>query len=280
MFFVGCMCCLTRESRTSRILQQQIKQIRKQTGRSDLSSETHAAPPTPREFVRKYLALPVVLLVTEPIVIVVTILSAIAWSLLFLFTESLSVVFSLYGFTDTQTSLFFIPILIGVFGGIPVRLHDYSLLRNKNMKGEPLKPEDKLFGFALAAPALAIGLWWFAWTTPQAVHTHWMVPTLALVLIGFAINEFEYILAGYLTDCYGAYSSSAIAAMSVVRSAFAGGLPLFTYFMFTGISTNAASSILAAMATMFCLAPVLFMRHGATLREKSSFAKHNVTAME
>jgi uncharacterized membrane protein YuzA (DUF378 family) len=280
MFVVSCLCCTTRESRSLRILHNQTKVLRKHTGRSDISCEGSTSPPDPRVFVRRYIALPIILLTTEPIVMVVTILSAIAWSLLFLFTESLSVVFGLFGFTNTETSLLFIPILVGIMGGIPVRIHDSSLLRNKRRAGEPLAPEDKLFGFALAAPTLALGLWWFAWTIPQVIHTHWIVPSLALVLVGFAINEFEYVLAGYLTDCYGQYASSAVAAMSVVRSVFAGALPLFAHSMFTGISTNAASSVLAGMATVFCIAPVVLIKKGPALRERSDFAKHNVTAME
>lgn len=290
MFGVACMCCLMRENRASRILQKHVRLIRERTGREDLVCKGSSAPPSFRMFVRKYLALPVLLLTTEPIVAVVTTLSAIAWSLLFLFTESLSIVFGLYGFTEAQSSLFFIPILIGVFGGIPIligvfggiplRIYDYSRLGRKNANSEILSPEDKLTGFAIDAPTLAVGLWWFAWTTPQAVHTHWIVPSLALVLVGFAINEFEYALAGYLTDCYGSHASSAIAAMSVVRSAFAGALPLFAYYMFTGISTNAASSILAAMATVFCVAPPVFARYGAKLRERSAFARTHVTPME
>lgn len=280
MFGVGVLSLLLRESRTSCVLQQHAKMIGKETGRKDILCKGVAQVVTFRQFVRQYLVLPVVLLTTEPIVATVAILSGIGWSLLFLFTESLSVVFQLYGFTETQTSLFFIPILIGTLGGIPIRLHDYNLLRSKSRKAETLVPEDKLLGFNIGAPALAIGLWWFAWTTPQAVHTHWIVASLALVLAGFAINEFEYVLAGYLTDCYSRYASSAVAAMSLVRSILAGVLPLFAYYMFTGISTNAASSILAAMATVFCSAPIMFGRYGATLRERSDFARTNVKPME
>ncbi|KAJ5965880.1 hypothetical protein N7481_012594 [Penicillium waksmanii] len=94
-------------------------------------------------------------------------------------------------------------------------------------------------GFFIGAPSLAIGLWWFAWTIPDAVNgVHWIVPTLPLVLIGYAVNEFDTVLLGYLVDSYLTYSASG----------------------------------LAIVATIFCAAPPFLVCYGEIIRESRRFA--------
>ncbi|KAI5361293.1 Putative MFS transporter superfamily [Septoria linicola] len=242
-------------------------------GREELSNEK----PSPDSssfaiFLDGTIFRPLYFYLTEPIVTTVVSIGTIAWSLLFIFTESITVVFELLGFTETQTSLFFIPILIGIFLGAPVRFRDLQSMRRRRLRQEQAEPEDRLFSFALAAPALALGLWWFGWTSPQAVHIHWIVPSIALAIIGLVINELQYVLAGYLTDCCGSHAASAVGALACIRGSAATTFSLFAYFMFTGISTNAASSILASVATVFCIAPVIFIKYGAKLRRKSKRA--------
>ena len=102
-------------------------------------------------------------------------------------------------------------------------------ITKRSNSGRQLSPEDMLIGFAIAAPALAVGLWWFAWTVPPAVlNVHWIVSTLALVLMGFAINGFGCVLGGYLADSYKAFASSAYASLSLLRSIASAVFPFFT----------------------------------------------------
>jgi hypothetical protein len=49
--------------------------------------------------------------------------------------------------------------------------------------------------------------------------------------------------------------------------------------MFSGLGTNVAASILAAVATVFAFTPFLFMRYGEKLRERSKVACDNGEAM-
>lgn len=276
MFVTALASLLLAETRPSAILAKEVEEIKSSTGCVELYSNTRVNTPTLRSFLRQTLFRPLYFYFTEPIVATVVTLGAIAWSLAFIFTESLTVVFSLEGFTEVQTSLFFIPLLVGIMLSAPVRIRDLRLLRRKSRLDQAIKPEDKLFGFALGAPALAFGLWMFAWTTPQAVHTHWIVPCIALAIIGFAINEFEYVLGGYLTDTYATYAASAVGSMSTIRGGLAGSFPLFAYYMYTGISTNAASSILAGVATVFCVVPFVLIRYGGAIRARSPYAQSDV----
>jgi hypothetical protein len=132
-------------------------------------------------------------------------------------------------------------------------------------------------GFAIAAPALAIGLMWFTWTVPPAApQVHWLVPTAALVPVGFAVNEMAYTLSAYLTDTYLLYSASAFCGLAFVRALVSGLMPLVGQQMYPALGTNIAGTVVACFAVVFCLAPWVFFRYGRALRERSPFAKHSL----
>jgi hypothetical protein len=132
-------------------------------------------------------------------------------------------------------------------------------------------------GFAIAAPALAIGLMWFSWTIPPASpNVHWLVPTAALVPVGFAVNEMAYTLSAYLTDAYLLYAASAFCGLAFVRALVSGVMPLVGQQMYPVLGANIAGTVVACFALLFCVAPWVFFRYGRALREKSPFAKHSL----
>jgi hypothetical protein len=50
--------------------------------------------------------------------------------------------------------------------------------------------------------------------------------------------------------------------------------------MYTGLGSNVATSILAAVAGAFAFTPFLFLRYGEKLRHRSKFAADNEQALE
>jgi hypothetical protein len=50
--------------------------------------------------------------------------------------------------------------------------------------------------------------------------------------------------------------------------------------MYTGLGSNIATSILAAVASLFAFTPFLFLRYGERLRHRSKFAADNEQALE
>ena len=75
----------------------------------------------------------------------------------------------------------------------------------------------------------------------------------------------------YLTDCYGRFSASALAANAVMRSLFTAGFPLFARQMYIGIGTPWASSILGFVALAMAPVPWLFFRYGPWIRARSKY---------
>ncbi|GKT54960.1 MFS multidrug transporter [Colletotrichum tofieldiae] len=266
-----------KESRPSILLGGIIRQIRRETTIQELAWHNPDEARDWRALVRISVVRPGKILLREPLVIMVALISASSWGMIYLFTESLTVVYLSLGFTKTQASLPFLAIAVGVLFTFLPRLWDMKVVRDRQRRKVPIQPEDKIIGFAFAAPAQAIGLAWFAWTIPPAVGgVHWMVPTASLVLVGFAVNETAHTLSGYLADSYLLYSASAFSGLALVRAVASGLMPLVAHEMYAGLNANVAGSVLAALAAAFCVTPWLFFRFSKRLRQRSPFARFSL----
>jgi hypothetical protein len=279
---VGCI--FTRESNASQLLDKVVKQIREETGIEDIQSgHAKGEKLTVATFAQKALFLPLKLLVTDPLVLFCAIICGIAFGLIFGLTESLTIVYTAppFNFSQNNSSLAFISIAIGEILNILPRFYDAYIYKKYRKTHRRILPESKITSFAIAAPSLAIGLWLFAWTIPPRVtFIPWPVSMIGLVLIGFSLNDFSYVLFGYATDSYGKHAASAVSAIGLTRALTAGVFPLFTHQMYTGLGSNIATSILAAVASLFAFTPFLFLRYGERLRHRSKFAADNEQALE
>ena len=268
-----------RESRPSQLLDRRLKTLQRLTGNTSFHVRNPDHNPDIRTYVNVTLARPIRLLLTEPIVFAVAVMTAVAFSLIYLFAAAAPIIYGAFGLDAKQSSLSFIAVAVGLFMGVPVRFYDQRVFRRRQQQRKPLEPEDKLAGFAIAAPALAVCLWWFAWTIPPLVpHVHWIVSMLSLILLGFATNEFDAVLAGYLADSYTIFAASAFAAMGFLRASLSAAFPLFAGPLFVNLGANVGASILAAIATVFCIFPLLFVYRGERLRRASKFARYSLKA--
>lgn len=237
------------------------------------------------EFFTAHIRRPIMFTFTEPLVVLCAILCAIAFGLIYGLTESLTIVYTTSPFNDTfddaSSSLSFVAILIGFFINVLPRVYDIRVLRQRRSSGKYITPEIKIWSFAIACPILSIGLWIFAWTVPPRVEiVPWPVSMLGLVCIGFAANDFSYVLFGYITDSYGFNAASAVAVLSSARTLAAAVFPLFVKYMYDGLGNNIATTLLAVVATVFCFTPYLFLRYGSTLRARSKWAASGDDVLE
>ncbi|KAE8378046.1 major facilitator superfamily domain-containing protein [Aspergillus bertholletiae] len=265
-----------RESRPSLLLTREVDKLNLSTGHS-FQALNHDHHPDLRTFLKTALLRPALLFFKEPLVLTISVMVAFAFSLLYIFTEALQPIYETLGFSQTQSSLAFLAIACGIWFSTLTRLLDNKIFDARRRKNLPFRPEDKLIGLAIGAPVLAVSLWWFSWTIPPKVsNTHWIVPSIPLAMMGYALNEFDTVLYCYLGDCYLSYSASATAAVAFLRALLSGVFPLFTKQMFEGLTANVAVSVLAALATAFCIVPPLFIFYGERIRDRSPFAKHSV----
>lgn len=266
-----------RESRPSLLLEREVAKVREITNLDYLASLNPDKAPNFRTFVRVALGRPIRLFFTELIVFTVSVMSAVATALVYLFTQALPPIYESLGFTSKQACLPFVAIGVGLSLGLLTRYLDMHIIKRRRKRGHVLLPEHKLTGFWIGSAVLAAALWAFAWTIPPAVqNVHWIISVLALVLIGYALNEIDYVLGGYLADSYLSYAASGLAALSLIRALLSAILPLISSPMFSQLGANVAASLLATVATLFCLVPPLFSRFGETIRARSKFAKYSL----
>jgi len=262
-----------KESRATSLLDEKVESIRKETGQDQLKTESSEKEFTLKTFAQQSLFRPLQFLFTEPVVLLCAILVSIAYGLIYGLTESLTIVYEQFGWTQSNTSLAFIPIFLGLVLDIIPRVYDQRVFSQYKRQHRKITPETKIRSFAIACPALAIGLWIFAWTIPPLVpHVHWIVSMIGLVLVGFSANDFSYLLFGYVTDLYGPYAASAVSSLSLCRTLVAAAFPLFTTQMYNGLGSNVATSILAAVATVFAFTPIIFFGFAPKLRKMSKYA--------
>ncbi|KAI5357727.1 putative MFS transporter superfamily [Septoria linicola] len=199
-------------------------------------------------------------------------MAATTYGVIYLFTAALPDVYTeSYAFTNMQNSLVFLAVAVGAMLSFAPRFYDRYLLQDHT--NEAVEPEEKLFGFYVAAPVLAAGLWWFAATVPPLVQgvTFWS-SIISLIPFGFSVVEFDYTLSGYLCDIYTSNAASATAPMGFLRAILSGTFPLFGSQMFSILGANIALFIIASIATAFVGVAVLFHSYGKRTRQRSSIA--------
>ena len=100
---------------------------------------------------------------------------------------------------------------------------------------------------------------------------------LALVLVGYALNENVYTLTGCLADSYTIHAASGFAGLILARASTCAVLLPFTRPMYDDLGFIVETSLLAAIATVFCAAPVVFWKYGKSIRKNSRFAKFSMS---
>lgn len=169
MAMVSLLCFFTHESRQSVLLSRRIKAIQKSTDCDDLWIDNEDKVPDLRTFIHTMFIRPVHWFFTEPIVCTVSIMSAIVFASVYLQTEGLTVAYEAFGFSERQSSLVFFAWIIGLTLTVPLRLNDWRIVSRRLRRKQQVRPEDKITGFYVAAPVLAVALWWFSWTVPPVV---------------------------------------------------------------------------------------------------------------
>ena len=243
----------------------------------------HGHSPNLQGLIKESLCRPAQLLLGEPIVSTIAMMVSVTMCLIYIFTEALQPIYQTMGFSYSNASLLFMAIGVGMSASTFTRILDFHVLARKSHIGRPIKPEDKLLGLAIGAPVLTIGLWWFGWTIPPIIinsNISWLIPTIALVLVGYGLMELDTVLHRYILDSYLSYSASATAAVMFTRALLSGVAPLFTRYMFNGLNANVAISCLAGVATIFCIMPPLILSFGEQIRRHSPFAKYSWEVQE
>lgn len=278
---IGIMAFFIRESRPNRILHAHVQVLGKRYSHDNLSIQHPDHALSLLEFLTVMIARPVGLFFTEAIVFLITIMCGTVYALLYLFSEGIDLIYmNGFHFSKTDSSRVFLAISLGLLPSLLVRIFDTCIASKRKRQGRCLLPEDKLLGFVIAAPVLAFALWWFAWTVPPKMLVSPWFSMAAFIPLGFATNEFDQVLSGFLCDTYSTIAGSANAPLSFVRAMLCAVFPLFAGNLFRKVGNNGAVSVLAGVATLWCGAAWAFWKHGRSIREGSRWVKANAATLQ
>lgn len=226
-----------------------------------------------RELLNKNFSRPLRLLVTEPIVLLLSIYMAFIYGLLYLFLTAYPIVFQrLHGMSPGIGGLPYFGMIAGMLiAGVYVALTQPAYNRKLQANNGVPIPEWRLMPVIYGGVSFAGGLFWFGWSGYKE-STHWIVPTLSGLLTGFGLLAIFLQSLNYLVDAYLMFAASAIAANTFLRSLAGAGFPLFSQYMFAGLGVNWAGTLLGFVALALVPIPICFLIFGAKIRQRSAFA--------
>ncbi|KAI0085475.1 MFS general substrate transporter [Irpex rosettiformis] len=227
------------------------------------------------EVLRINLRRPFVFLLSEPIVLLLSIYISIVYAILYAFFAAFPIVFQqIRGFSSGQGGLAFLGVGLGVALGTALAPLQNKLYREA-MRNSPTgraPPEARLYLPMMGAIVCPAGLFWFAWTSLPPIH--WIVPILAGIPFGIGVAQIMTGLTQYLMDCYTIYCASAIASTVILRSILAAIFPLISPAMYKNLGVHWASSVFAFLSVLCMPMPFLFFKYGPWIRSKSNFAQN------
>jgi hypothetical protein len=268
------------ESRATILLDREAKR-RRRTG-EDLNIYGPNELKKPRISLKeagKVWARPFEMLLREPIVLCLSLLSGFSDALIFTFLESFPEVYTKWDFGILAQAWAFIPINAAYFIAyvmyLPCFVRDDHIRARKGP--DCFMPERRLKILLWLAPLEPIGLIGFAWTSlGPAYNVHWIAPMIFSALVGIANYAIYFSSVDYMIAAYGVYSASACGGNAFARDLLAGISAMYATPMYTNIGghpTEYASTILAGISVLVVVPIYVFYWHGPWIRERSKFAK-------
>ena len=254
------------------ILVAKARQMRKDTGNWGIHAAHENVELSIRDIVQNTITRPIIMLATEPVLLVVTIYNSFVYGILYLLLEAYPIVFvEGYGFY-TNGELPYIALIVGMLVcAIFIWYMDSDYLKRVRAKGG-LVPEARLYPMIVAGVIFPIGILWFCWTGNYPEKIHWICPTIAGAFIGFGLMGIFLPCLNYIIESYLLVAASAVAANTFLRSAFGAAFPLFAGYMFHGMGTGWAGLLLGLFSAALIPVPLLLLKFGPGIRRRSKFA--------
>lgn len=255
------------------LLRARAKELSRMTGKVyKTRGDIQAGDTSVVEVFKTSLSRPWILLLTEPIVLLLSIYMAIIYGTLYMCFGAFPIVFQQgRGWSPGIGGLAFLGVAVGMLCAVSYSVWDnkrYARISDENKGFAP--PEARLPMVMLGGIAVPIGLFWFAWTNSPSIH--FMVPIIATAPFGFGMVLIFLGLMNYLIDAYTIFAASVLAGNSVLRSLFGAAFPLFTSQMYANLGIHWASSVPAFLALACVPFPFLFYKYGAAIRKKCKYS--------
>jgi len=218
---------------------------------------------------------PYKMLVCEPIVGFLSLLSGFSDALIFSFLESYGYVFreSAWSFTASQLGLALFALFIGYWvAGIVY----FPVIRRHNQQrknGKELSPESRLWFLQYVVLLLPIGLFGSAFVV-TGPPLPWIAPLVFAVLIGCANMAIYYATIDYMVAAYGGkYAASATGGNGFSRDVLAGICSFYTGPMYHKLGVQNSTWVLFTLSVVMCVPVFVIYRNGPQIRARSKYAE-------
>ncbi|OCF32630.1 drug transporter [Kwoniella heveanensis BCC8398] len=270
--FIPVISLILRETREPIILRRRAKKLRKERGLSDGGRYTARSEVGKVNFwvaMRTSLVRPITFLIFEPILSFFSVWMGIGWGVIYTMLAGLRYIFSrVYGFDTNQIGLIYISIVLGSAIGFGFNfLQDAMYRRKVDQKGI----EARLYGSMVAGLTFAAGCYIFGLTASPNVH--WIVPCIGIVIIIASVFTIYISAFVYISECYGSYASSAVAAQSFLRNCFGGAFSYFTLDMYDALTPRWTTFTWGCVALLLSAVPFVAYRYGPQIRARSKYSK-------
>ncbi|KAK3670408.1 hypothetical protein LTR78_009648 [Recurvomyces mirabilis] len=256
------------------ILTWKAKALRAKTGETRWKSPQEST--TPVNLGRKLaqaLYRPVEMLLTEPIIAVLTTYLTFVYIVSFSFFTGAPYIFTAsYDFNQGSAYLMFVATSVGVcicglatpiFGILIGREYKKAAANGK----DHAEPEAMLWWAMVAAPILPICLFWLAWSD-YPDFSYWS-PIIACAFFGFTLLALFLSTYLYIIQSFTTYAASALVAITLVRYVVAGSMVLVSIPMYKNLGVHHAPTVLAGIATAFLPVPYVLYSKGKSIRGAS-----------
>lgn len=276
MSSVGCLAdmFILEETHHPLLLVRKAELLRRRTGNWGIIAPHEELSLNLKEIIEKNFTRPLVMLFTEPILLLITIYNAFIYGILYLFLTAIPLIFQgKYGFIPGVAELPYLGMFIGTFlGGLICYAFETRFLHKMDANGGKPIPEERLPPMMVGSFFFAAGLFWLGWAGDYADKVHWIVPTLGAACAGIGLITIFLPCLNYIIDCYLFFAASAMAGNTFLRSAFGAAFPLFARQMFVNMEIRWASTLLGCFAILMIPVPFLFYKYGERVRAKSKYA--------
>lgn len=115
---------------------------------------------------------------------------------------------------------------------------------------------------------VVIGTLWYGWTLER--RESWIIPIVGSGVAGLGITTVQLSVTTYMIDSFDTFSASALAAVTMARSIGGAILPLAGPPLFKALGQGWGNTILAGLAALCSVLPVLMYIYGSRWRSMFS----------
>lgn len=222
---------------------------------------------------------PLKMLVSEPLVIMVSLYLGLNFGLVFQWFISVPAVLTgVYGFSDRRNGLAF---LSAVGGTILAVLSSIFLeaITTRRAKHNKHNIESRLWPAMVGSLLIVGSLFWIGWTAKPSFSYFVPIFGTAVFVWGNAMILISFI--SYLFDAYPpAGTLSALTVAASFRLVCAGIVPIFILNMITNLGGAWAFSTFGIIAAVMILFPVILYKFGAKIRARSPYSQGGMSVVE